>query len=39
MILSLNHLILVLLDSLFHQLCVDSKFVKFHDHLAPQLNV
>ena len=26
------HLILVSLDSLFHQLSVDGKFVKFHDH-------
>ena len=38
MILTLNHLILVSLDSLFHQLSMDSKFVKFHDHLTPQFN-
>ena len=37
--LTLNHLILVSLDSLFHQLSVDGKFVKLHDHLSPQFNV
>ena len=39
MILSPNHLILVLLDSLFHQLSVDSKIVKFHHHFTLQFNV
>ena len=30
---------LVSLDSLFHQLSVDRKFIKFHDHLSPKFNV
>ena len=32
MILNPNHLILVSLDSLFHQLSVNSKIIKLHDH-------
>ena len=39
MILSPNHLILVSLGSLFHEISVARKFIKFHDHLAPQFNV
>ena len=39
LILTLNHLILVSLNSLFDQLSVNKKFVKFHDHFAPQFNV
>ena len=39
MILNLNHLIPVSLDSLFHQLSVDIKFLKFHHYLALQFNV
>ena len=38
MIINPNHLILVSFDSLFHQLSVDSKFIKFLDHLSPQFN-
>ena len=37
MILTSNHLILVSLYSLFHQLSVDSKILKFHDYLALNL--
>ena len=39
MILSTNHLILVLLYFLFHQLSVDSKIVKFYYHLTLKFNV
>ena len=39
MILSPNLLILVSLDSLFHQIFVDSKIVKFHHYLTLQFDV
>ena len=39
MIIIPNHLILVISDFLFHQLSVDSEFVEFRIHLAPQFNV
>ena len=39
LILSPNHLILVSLDSLFHQLSVNSKITKFHHHLTLQIDI
>ena len=39
MILNPNHLIFISLDSLFNNLSMYRKIVKFHHHLTPQFNV